>query len=75
MALARADLLHIIFYNETTKQMVSIEKACPRSALSYTAQLDPVHAGDMIHTWFFFTSENGKLRSGTNYLGPVILQA
>jgi len=70
-----SDYLNVLLYNETKNQLVVLEKVATRRDGSYTTQQDPSNAGDTIYSWIFFSAQNGKIRSATRYLGPVVLFA
>jgi hypothetical protein len=68
-----SDRIQIYFYNETKKEGIAFKDAAQRSDFSFIAQLNPIHAGDVIHCWIFSRSLIGKFVSDTSYVGEIVL--
>lgn len=67
------DKAHIMMYNPAKKQGVSVYGGIPRSALSFETSVPDHFTGDVLHTWLFFVSADGKIVSETSYLNTVTI--
>jgi hypothetical protein len=66
-----SDLASIVFLHPIDKLALFLQNQVQRSAGNFETQLPDKWAGVEIHSWIFFTSEDGKHRSDSQYLGPL----
>ena len=67
------DKATVIVYNADKEEFVTMPAAAARSLETYTLQVPADFAGDMVHTWMYFVSVNGKKVSDSVYVGSVLV--
>ena len=67
------DKAYIFLYNPAKKKSVSVTGNMLRSALSRDLPMPSYFTGDVLYSWLFFTSADGKIVSETQYLGSVTI--
>lgn len=66
-----SDQLTVLLYSVEKDRFITFNALALRSDLSALIDLPDVYAGDTVHLWIFFVSEDGKLVSESEYLGLI----
>jgi hypothetical protein len=68
------DLVHFVFLDESTRNVVFLKDQSLRSAGKMETQLPVTFTGAVINCWIFFTSSDGKQRSDSQYINTISFQ-
>ena len=65
------DKATLIVYNPLKEEFVTMPAAAARTAETYMLQVPSDFSGDVVHTWLYFVTTNGKSVSDSVYVGTA----
>jgi hypothetical protein len=65
------DNVNLIFFKEAEKEAVLLENCAQRAAETVEVELPPEWAGGKVHSWIYFTDEDGLHNSLSKYISLV----
>lgn len=71
----RAVVFFYICAEDLGEMLMKKDNGTERRALSYELRLPTSWIGEVLHSWIYFISEDGKLVSETEYLGALTITA